>query len=132
MLGCKPAYGPMNLNEKLSKNDGIEAADARYYRSMVGGLNYLSHKRPDIAFPVSVISRFMHCPSRHHLGAAKRIMKYVAGTTNLGIWYSKVSNFKLYGYSDSDWAGCVDDRKSTSGHVFTFGSGVVSWSSKKQ
>lgn len=92
----------------------------------------MCHTRPDITFAVSVVSRFMHKPSVHHLGAAKRILRYVAGTANFGIRYSKVSDFRLCGYSDSDWAGCLEDRKSTSGHVFFLGSGAISWSSKKQ
>ncbi|XP_057249768.1 secreted RxLR effector protein 161-like [Beta vulgaris subsp. vulgaris] len=132
MQGCKVAYTPMNMNEKLTVNDDTEAADTRIYRSMVGGLNYLCHTRPDISYPVSVVSRFMHNPTSHHLGAVKRILRYVAGTTDFGIWYSKLSDFKLFGFTDSDWAGCIDDRKSTSGYVFTLGSGVISWSSKKQ
>eukprot|EP00268_Persea_americana_P019377 TRINITY_DN19929_c0_g1_i4.p1 TRINITY_DN19929_c0_g1~~TRINITY_DN19929_c0_g1_i4.p1 ORF type:complete len:200 (+),score=44.70 TRINITY_DN19929_c0_g1_i4:123-722(+) len=74
----------------------------------------------------------MHNPSTLHLGAAKRILRYVAGTAELGIWYSKVSNFKLTGYTDSDHAGCMDDRRSTSGFLFNLGSGAISWSSKKQ
>ncbi|KAK9675641.1 hypothetical protein RND81_11G020800 [Saponaria officinalis] len=122
----------MNVNESLITEDGTGLADARRFRSMVGGLNYLSHTRPDIVFSISVISRFMHNPTLHHYGAAKRILRYVAGTSDLGIWYKKVSDFKLVGFSDSDWAGCVEERKSTSGHTFSLGSGAISWSSKKQ
>ncbi|XP_043814061.1 secreted RxLR effector protein 161-like [Manihot esculenta] len=121
----------MNLNEKLQAEDGTEKADVTYFQRMVGGLNYLSHTRPDIAFSVSVLSRFMHSPTKHHLGAAKRVLRYVAGTVNFGIWYTTVSNFKLFGYTDSDWACSLDDRKSTSGYTFSLGSGAISWSSKK-
>ncbi|PKA45938.1 Retrovirus-related Pol polyprotein from transposon TNT 1-94 [Apostasia shenzhenica] len=74
----------------------------------------------------------MHNPSVHHLGAAKRILRYIRATTNHGIWYKPVVNFKLLGFTDSDWAGFVDDRKSTTGFIFNFGSGAVAWSSKKQ
>ena len=76
-------------------------------------------------FSISMISRFIHCPSSHHLGAAKRILRYSCGTTDLGIHYHKVQNFKLFGYSYSDWAGSCDDRKSTSGYVFNLGSSAV-------
>lgn len=124
---CTPACTPMNINEKLSSNDDTGAENAKLYRSMVGGLNYLSHTRPDIAHSVGLVSRFMHKPSKHHLGAVKRILQYIAGTSNYGIWYKKVDDMKLVGYCDSDWAGSVDDRKSTSGSVFTLGSGVISW-----
>lgn len=132
MLNCKVEATPMNINEKLSRDDNAEFVNATYFRSLVGGLNYLCHTRPDIAFSVGVVSRFMHNPSTLHLGAAKRILRYVAGTAELGIWYSKVSNFKLTGYTDSDHAGCMDDRRSTSGFLFNLGSGAISWSSKKQ
>ncbi|XP_069148053.1 uncharacterized protein [Solanum lycopersicum] len=76
--------------------------------------------------------RFMHNPSKLHLGAAKRVLRYIAGTTEHGIWYSKVTNFTLTGFTDSDYAGNIDDRKSTSGFLFNLGSGAISWSSKKQ
>jgi hypothetical protein len=64
--------------------------------------------------------------------AAKRVLRYVKGTSSYGIWYSSSSSLKLEGYSDSDWASCVDDRRSTLGHVFNLGSGAITWSSKKQ
>ena len=98
----------------------------------MGGLIYLTHTRPDISHSVGVISRFIQNPSRHHFGAAKRILRYIAGTLDLGIWYEHGIRYKLIGYTDSDWAGCMKDRKSTSGYVFSIGSGAVSWSSKKQ
>uniref|UniRef100_A0A3Q7HIM5 Uncharacterized protein n=1 Tax=Solanum lycopersicum TaxID=4081 RepID=A0A3Q7HIM5_SOLLC len=132
MVNCKVATTPMNINEKLCRDDGSEMANATYFRSLVGGLNYLSHTRPDIAFSVGVISRFMHNPSKLHLGAAKRVLRYIAGTTEHGIWYSKATNFTLTGFTDSDYAGNIDDRKSTSGFLFNLGSGAISWSSKKQ
>ncbi|XP_058008329.1 uncharacterized mitochondrial protein AtMg00810-like [Hevea brasiliensis] len=113
MLNCKVATTPMNLNDKLQVDDGTEQGNASHFRSLVGGLIYLTHSRPDIAFSVGVISRFMHNPSKHHLGAAKRILRYVAGTIDYGLWYEKVSFFKLSGFTDSDWAGCLEDRRST-------------------
>ncbi|CAL5340443.1 unnamed protein product [Camellia sinensis] len=132
MLNCKPATTPMNINEKLQCEDGAEMADASRFRSLVGGLIYLTHTRPDIAFSVGMISRFMQHPSKLHFGAAKRVLRYIAGTMDYGIWYSKVFNFKLCGFTDSDWASSLDDRRSISANVFTLGSGVITWSSKKQ
>ncbi|GJS05933.1 integrase [Tanacetum coccineum] len=123
---------PMNVGEKLASNDGTGMADARKFRSLVGRLIYLTHTRPDLTYAVGIISRFMHCPSKQHFGAAKRILRYIAGTTSYGIWYSRKEKFELVGYSDSDWAGEKEDMKSTSGNCFTLGSGVVSWASKKQ
>ncbi|CAL5345664.1 unnamed protein product [Camellia sinensis] len=132
MLNCKPATTPMNINEKLQCEDGAEMADASRFRSLVGGLIYLTHTRPDIAFSVGMISRFMQHPSKLHFGAAKRVLRYIAGTMDYGIWYAKVFNFKLSGFTDSDWESSLDDRWSISANVFTLGSGVITWSSKKQ
>ncbi|GKC26312.1 integrase [Tanacetum coccineum] len=132
MVGCKTVGTPMNVGEKLASNDGTGMADARKFRSLVGRLIYLTHTRPDLTYAVGIVSRFMHCPSKQHFGAAKRILRYIAGTTSYGIWYSRKEKFELVGYSDSDWAGEKEDMKSTSGNCFTLGSGVVSWASKKQ
>ncbi|XP_049410533.1 uncharacterized mitochondrial protein AtMg00810-like [Solanum stenotomum] len=132
LVNCKSVATPMNMNEKLQQEDGTGQANARSFRSLVGGLIYLAHTRPDISYSVGVVSRFMSNPSKHHFGAAKRILHYVAGTLEYGISYSQVSNFRLLGFTDSDWGGSVDDRKSTSGNVFSLGSGAITWSSKKQ
>jgi len=132
MSNCEVAATPININEKLQREDGTEKTNPRLFRSLVGGLNCFTHTRLEIAFSVSVVSKFMHSPTKQHFGAAKRILRYVAGTVDFGVWYSKVSNFKLFGFTDNDWARCLDDRKSTSSNLFSFGSGVVAWSSKKQ
>ncbi|GJW95293.1 retrovirus-related pol polyprotein from transposon TNT 1-94 [Tanacetum coccineum] len=132
MSGCKMASTPMNLNEKFSVNDETEMANAIVYRSLIGRLIYLTHSRPDISYAVGVLSRFMHKPSKHHLGAARRILRYLGGSKEYGIWFRKDEKFCLKGYTDSDWAGSVDDRRSTSGHCFLIGTAAVSWSSKKQ
>ena len=102
LLNWKSMPTAMNVNEKLVVDDGTNMAYTKQFRSMVGGLNYLPHTRPNITFSVSVISRFMHSPTVHHLGSAKRILKYVAGILDFGVWYTKVSDFRLYGFSDSD------------------------------
>ncbi|XP_059306525.1 secreted RxLR effector protein 161-like [Lycium ferocissimum] len=93
---------------------------------------YLTATRPDILQAVSVLSRFLNCASEIHMKAAKRVIRYVKGTLDYGVKFSKSQNFKLQGYSDSDWAGSVDDMKSTSGYCFSLGSGCFSWCSKKQ
>lgn len=74
----------------------------------------------------------MQIPSTAHFGAAKRILRYIAGTVEYGLWYAKSKDIKLIGYTDSDWASSHNDRKSISANVFSIGSGAVSWSSKKQ
>ncbi|RHN42089.1 putative RNA-directed DNA polymerase [Medicago truncatula] len=110
---CKPVSTPMALNEKLQLNDGSEKADPKAYRSLVGSLIYLTNTRPDIVHSVSLVSRFMNEPSKLHFAAAKRILRYLQGTKKLGIKYVKEENNELVGYTDSDWAGSFDDRKST-------------------
>ena len=93
---------------------------------------YLTATIPDILFAVSLLSRFMHCASELHLTAAKRVLRYIRGTIEYGVKFGRCQNFKLCGFSDSDWAGSVDDMKNTSGFCFNFGSGAFSWCSKKQ
>lgn len=132
MEECHPTATPMNQKEKFCKEDGAEKIDEKLYRSLIGCLMYLTSTRPDIMHSVSLLSRYMHCPSEIHFQAAKRILRYVRGTTDYGIRYRQVKSFSFHGYSDSDWAGCVDDMRSTSGYCFTLGSGVFSWCSKKQ
>ena len=106
-------------------DDGSGDADAQCLRRLIGGLIYLVHTRPDIAFSVRMMSRYMSKPSKHHQGVAKRILRYVASTLDYGLWYESVSNFSLIGYSDSDWAGCMEERRSTSGSIFLLGSSAV-------
>ncbi|PHT34633.1 hypothetical protein CQW23_26433 [Capsicum baccatum] len=125
LLNCKPVATPMNAGKKLQLNDGAEMDDATSFRSLVGGLIYLTHTRLDIAFSVGVISRFMQQPSKVHFGATKRVLRYIAGTMDYGIWYSQVSNFRLCRFTDSDYVGLLDDRQSISAHVFTLGSGNI-------
>ena len=99
--------------------------DAISFRSMVGRLIYLTHAHPYIAFSVGVISRFMKQPSKVHFEEAKRVLHYVAGSMDYGIWYSQVSNFRLCGFANSDYVGSLDDRRSISTHIFTLGSRVI-------
>ncbi|KAL8158756.1 hypothetical protein V2J09_000293 [Rumex salicifolius] len=93
------AITPINTNEKLQRNDGIESGDEKIYINLVGGLNYLTHTRLDIAYCVSVVSRNMHSPSRQHLGAAKRILRYVTRTIEYGICYEPSEEFELIGHT---------------------------------
>ena len=98
--------------------------DESQYRNLIGCLMYLTATRPDIMFSVSLLSRFMHCACEVHFQAAKRIVRYIKGITNYGIKYSYCQNFKLHGYSNSDWAGSIDDMRSTIGFCFSFGSEI--------
>ncbi|KAK2987979.1 hypothetical protein RJ640_011242 [Escallonia rubra] len=132
MYACNPKATPLIVGEKLKREDGGSKVDATFYRSMVGNLLYLTATRPDIMFAASLLSRFMEAPSHFHLGAAKRVLRYIQGTIDYGIMNGRSKEVKLTGFCDSDFGGCKDDIKSTSGYCFTPGSGVFSWLSKKQ
>jgi hypothetical protein len=119
---------------KLVRNESGKASDARHYKQIVGSLMYLLATRPDLTYSVCLVARFMERPTEMHIAAVKRILRYLKGSLSYGILYKKSQNeeMSLYGWTDSDYAGDLDDRKSTSGYVFKIGSGAISWSSKKQ
>lgn len=112
--------------------NGSKKADAILYRSLVGSLLYLTATRPDIMFAASLLSRYMQSPTQNHMGTTKRVLRYLQGTIDYGILYKLVKNSKLVGFLDNDWAGCFDDMRSTSSYIFSLGSSICSWSSKKQ
>ena len=120
------------VNEKLSNNEVNIKADASIYRSLIGSLLYLSTTRPGLMFSASLLSRFMHSPSKIHFGVAKRVIRYIRGTFDYDLWFVNKESKELQGYANSGWARSLDDSKSTSSYVFSFGSGVFSWNSKKQ
>jgi hypothetical protein len=132
MLNCKPTATPMATRTKLRKYDEGSYIDPTLYKMLVGILMYLTTTIPDIMVVVSLISRFMETPKSTHWQAGKRILRYIARTTDFGIRYTSNLNFELIVYIDSDFVGSIDDRKSTSGYVFILGSGEVAWASKKQ
>jgi hypothetical protein len=98
----------------------------------VGKLIYLSHTRPDISYVVSVVSQFMHYPSKDHMDAVVRILRYLKSAPGKGIMFSKNDHLDVEGYTDADWAGNLADRKSTSGYFTSVGGNLVTWRSKKQ
>lgn len=132
MINCKPVSNPVVTGSKLSKRGGGAEVDITNYKHMVGSLMYLTATRPDLMYVVCLTSRYMEKPTEVHLQAAKRIMRYLRGTVNFGILYNSQGKEELIAYTDSDYAGDIDDRKSTSGYVFLLGTGAISWSSKKQ
>jgi hypothetical protein len=122
---CNPALTPMEEKLKLSRDNTTEEVDATQYRRFMGSLRYLAHTRPDLAFFVGYVSRFMQRPTTEHQQAVKRIIRYVAGTLDHGLYYPRCpGEAHLVGYSDSDHAGDIDTCKSTSGIL-------VSWQSVK-
>ena len=112
------ARTPMATNAKLTNDPSGESVDVTLYRSMIGILLYLTASKPDIAFSVGVCCRFQSNPKVSHLNAVKRITKYVGGTCDYRLFYSKEFNLSLAGFSDSDWAGNADDRKAPLMDVF--------------
>ena len=123
---------PMVTALKLSKNDDSIEVNQTLYRSMIGKLQYVVHSRPDIALDVGIVARFFANPRENHLMAMKRIMRYLKGTKEYGLYYKKNDKFELRAYIDADWAGNINDRKSTSGGAFFLGKRLVKWTSKKQ
>jgi hypothetical protein len=130
MADSKPCSTPVDLNPKLSA-DGAPISDPTDFRSLAGALQYLTFTRPDIAYAVQQVCLHMHDPREPHLAALKRILRYVRGTLDLGLHLRASSQAELVVYSDADWAGCPDTRKSTSGYAVFLGDNLVSWSSKR-
>ncbi|XP_068666352.1 secreted RxLR effector protein 161-like [Aristolochia californica] len=129
---CNPICNPMVPRFKLMKNgDGVRI-DSTFYKQIVGSLMYLTSTRPDVMFVVSLISRFMDCPTELNFQAKKMILRYLKGTIGFGVFYKKGGSEELIAYIDSDYVGDIDERKNISGYVFMLGSSAVSWSSKKQ
>jgi Reverse transcriptase (RNA-dependent DNA polymerase) len=134
MMSCNSTKIPMEARLKLSKNSESQPVESHKYRSIVGSLRYLLHTRPDLALSVGIVSRFMESPKEEHMAAVKQILRYLKGSTGVGFTYRKspVRNVNFVGYSDSDLAGDVDDRKSTTGVIFFLGDNPISWFSRKQ
>jgi len=132
MESCKATTTPMSTNYYLSAEEAGTTVDQTKYRGLIGSLLYLTASRPDIMFVVCLCARFQSCPKESHLKVAKRILKYLKGTTFVGLWYPSYSPIHLVGYSNSDFAGCKLDRKSTSGTCHLLGSSLISWHNKKQ
>jgi hypothetical protein len=107
----------LSSSEKLSAYHGemLGLNDATSFRSIVGGLQYLTLTRPDVVFPLNKICQYLHAPTTLHLMTAKRILRYVKGTIDLGLQITRSPSMLVSGLSDVDWAGCLDDRRSTGG-----------------
>ena len=115
---CKPIGTPMITGHKLSRNDETPLVEKKKYIYMTEGLKNLTHSRLDIANLVGIVARFQADHNEYHYVAVKRIFKYLKGTSDYGIWYDRGNDFTIYGSTDVDWVGSMDDRKSTSGGSF--------------
>jgi len=132
MINAKPVNSPMSPSANLSLFKGDPFHDPTLYRSTVGSLQYLSFTRPDLAFAVSKVCQFMQRPTTDHWTAVKRILRYLRQTMHHGILIRRTSSTDIHAFSDADWAGCSDDRRSVSGYCVYLGSNLISWSSRKQ
>jgi hypothetical protein len=130
--GKSRARTPISTSVKISSDLAGKPVDPSLYKSMIGSLLYLIASRPNIAFNVGVCARFQANPKESHLIAVKRIIRYVNDTLFYGILYSRETNLVVARYSDADWAGNAEDRKSTSGGCFYVGNNLIAWMSKKQ
>ena len=132
LTDCNPALTPMEERLKLSRDSTTEV-DATQYRRLAGSLRYLAHTRPDLAFSVGYVSRSMQRPTTEHQQAVKRIIRYIAGTLDHGLYYPRCPRAAHFvAHSDNDHAGDIDTSKSTSGILFFLGKCLVCWQSVKQ
>ena len=143
MMNSKPVDTPMVTGLKFSKEMEANTAEEKQemalvpYRSAVGSLMYLmTSTRHDLASAIGILSRFLNNPGRQHWEGVKRVFRYLKGTTNLGLKFVRAggpqSEVQLEGYTDSDWGGCLDSRKSTGAYLFKLGGAAVSWASRRQ
>ncbi|KAL2346633.1 hypothetical protein Fmac_000633 [Flemingia macrophylla] len=139
MEKCSIGIVPIQKGDKLSemqcpKNDlERKVMESIPYASVVGSLMYAQTcTRPDISFAFGILGRYQSNPGMDHWKAAKKVLRYLKGTNDYMLTYRKSNHFEVIGYSDSDYAGCVDSRKSTYGYVFMLARGAISWKSAKQ
>ena len=139
MQDCKPGNTPMSKGDKFSlcqcpKND-LETKEMQKipYASAVGSLMYAQVcTRPDIAYIVGMLGRYLSNPGLDHWKASKWVMRYLQRTKDFMLTYRKSDQLEIVGYSDSDFAGCQDSRRSTSGYIYMLVGGAISWKSAKQ
>jgi len=132
MDGAKPCSNPLSTTVALTATDTEAFDDPTLYRSIVGGLHYLSFTRPDIAFVVHRVSKFMHQPKQSHWICVKRILRYLKHSISYYLLLSCSNSFTFQAFSDADWAGDTDDRSFVGAYCVFLGSNLVSWRSKQQ
>jgi hypothetical protein len=132
MSDCKLCSTPVDTQTKLFEDDRPPVADVTSYRSLTCALQYLTFSRPDIAYAVQQVCLHMHTPQEPHLIALKRIMRYLWGSLDHNLLLRPSSTSELVVYTDANWAGCPDTRRSTSGYAVFLGANLVSWAAKRQ
>lgn len=132
MIELKPISTHVDVNSKLSSYAGDKILNPTEYRSLAGALQYLTFTRPDITYAVQQICLYMHDPQVQHMQALRIIIRYIQGTQHHGLQLFRGKLGSLTAYTNSDWAGCSDTRRSTSGYCVYLGENLISWSSKRQ
>jgi hypothetical protein len=134
MTDCNPIDTPLEPGKRYDRlKPGEAGADEKRFQAIIGCLTFaMTATRPDLSAAVGALSQFMAAPSQEHMGAAKRILRYVKRTLDYGLTFDGTGGSILTGYSDADWAGDLVERRSTSGYTFQFCGGTISWSSKRQ
>ena len=132
MDDCKPCSTPCKPHNQVLTTEGILLPDPTLYRSLVGGLQYLTLTRPDIAFAVNTVCQYMSTPTGVHFGLVKRILQFLQGTTKFGLNFIAASSLSLNAYSDSDWVADLNTRRFITGYMVFLGDNPISWQSKKQ
>jgi hypothetical protein len=130
LLSCKPACTPLDPSSKLHQDSGNLLVDASSFRRLIGRLLYLTSTRPDIAYALQQLSQYMSAPSDLHHHAAIRVLRYLKQSPGLGLFFPRDNFLQIHGFSDADWARCLDTRRSVSGYCFFLGRSLVSWKSK--
>jgi hypothetical protein len=134
MKHCKSVNTLLSTSEKMSAHvgDTLGPEDTANYRSLVGGLQYLSLTHPNLMFSVNKICQYLHSPTTLHYTAVKRILRYIKGTLSMGLRIGKSLSMLVNGFSYADWTCCLEDRRTTGGFAIFLGTNLISWSVRKQ
>ncbi|MCH90089.1 retrovirus-related pol polyprotein from transposon TNT 1-94 [Trifolium medium] len=130
-LGCKLSSIPMDPSQRLHHDDSTPHDNITEYRALVGKLLYLTSTRPDIAFHVQQLSQFLDAPTSLYFKVAHKVLRYLKGNPGTGLFFPRNSSMQLSGFSDVDWGGCPDSRRSITRYCFFMGQSLVCWKSKK-
>jgi hypothetical protein len=131
MISCKLVDTPISTSKDIILPDSLFSNGTRF-RQIMGALQYLTFTRPNICFVVNIVCHFIYVPINSHWAVVKRILRYLKGTTTHGLLITRSSSFALHGFTDADWAGSLNDRKSTGGYLVFFGQTPISLKSCKQ